>query len=246
MVKIRGDGTAITEIVKGTMTTPNKIYSTMKLNCSRQVQVESKSLSHVKLRPWYETFHFTLCSAVLSNQMIGHIKHQTHSSNNALIFWYLFFLLFGGKFAVHVLKNRINDVLLEEKKLNIFFFSLWRKVTLIMVGLDNAGKTATVRGIQGGKWLIYPPNGALRVSFLIFSHLNLKILLQILICLSLPFCWKKMVMVITSKYHIHLGINITMYITISGPDYLIFFLFFPCVHVLKLLSGDHPGMCIHQ
>ncbi|NXI60648.1 AR13B protein, partial [Chloroceryle aenea] len=30
-----------------------------------------------------------------------------------------------------------------------FFLSLWRKVTLIMVGLDNAGKTATVRGIQG-------------------------------------------------------------------------------------------------
>lgn len=26
-----------------------------------------------------------------------------------------------------------------------------RKVTLVMVGLDNAGKTATVRGIQGGK-----------------------------------------------------------------------------------------------
>lgn len=27
-------------------------------------------------------------------------------------------------------------------------------MTLIMVGLDNAGKTATVRGIQGGKRLI--------------------------------------------------------------------------------------------
>lgn len=27
----------------------------------------------------------------------------------------------------------------------------YRKVTLVMVGLDNAGKTATVRGIQGGK-----------------------------------------------------------------------------------------------
>uniref|UniRef100_A0A3Q4G9P5 ADP-ribosylation factor-like 13b n=1 Tax=Neolamprologus brichardi TaxID=32507 RepID=A0A3Q4G9P5_NEOBR len=28
-----------------------------------------------------------------------------------------------------------------------------RKVTLVMVGLDNAGKTATVRGIQGGTML---------------------------------------------------------------------------------------------
>lgn len=31
-----------------------------------------------------------------------------------------------------------------------FNFSFNRKVTLVMVGLDNAGKTATVRGIQGG------------------------------------------------------------------------------------------------
>lgn len=29
-------------------------------------------------------------------------------------------------------------------------FLSYRKVTLVMVGLDNAGKTATVRGIQGG------------------------------------------------------------------------------------------------
>ncbi|XP_010767459.1 ADP-ribosylation factor-like protein 13B, partial [Notothenia coriiceps] len=31
----------------------------------------------------------------------------------------------------------------------ISVFPLYRKVTLVMVGLDNAGKTATVRGIQG-------------------------------------------------------------------------------------------------
>lgn len=41
------------------------------------------------------------------------------------------------------------------KYLSLFFHSFWRKVTLIMVGLDNAGKTATVRGIQGGKQSIY-------------------------------------------------------------------------------------------
>lgn len=55
-----------------------------------------------------------------------------------------------------------------------------------MVGLDNAGKTATVRGIQGGKGLIYHSNQALRVSFLIFCHLNLKILIHLLMYLSLP------------------------------------------------------------
>lgn len=35
-----------------------------------------------------------------------------------------------------------------------FSLLLYRKVTLVMVGLDNAGKTATVRGIQGGGYLL--------------------------------------------------------------------------------------------
>lgn len=34
--------------------------------------------------------------------------------------------------------------------IHCFPFLTNRKVTLVMVGLDNAGKTATVRGIQGG------------------------------------------------------------------------------------------------
>lgn len=34
-------------------------------------------------------------------------------------------------------------------------FVLLRKVTLVMVGLDNAGKTATAKGIQGGKQKIF-------------------------------------------------------------------------------------------
>lgn len=42
MVKIQGNVTAITEIVKETMITPNKIYSTVKLNCSRLVPAESR------------------------------------------------------------------------------------------------------------------------------------------------------------------------------------------------------------
>lgn len=45
MVKIQGNGTAITEIIKGAMTTPNKILSTVKLNCSRQVAVESRIIA---------------------------------------------------------------------------------------------------------------------------------------------------------------------------------------------------------
>lgn len=47
-------------------------------------------------------------------------------------------------------------------EISLFFHSFWRKVTLIMVGLDNAGKTATVRGIQGGKQLIYHLNVLLK------------------------------------------------------------------------------------
>lgn len=42
MIKIQRNGTAITEIAKGTMTTPNKIHNTVKLICSRQVSVESR------------------------------------------------------------------------------------------------------------------------------------------------------------------------------------------------------------
>lgn len=34
-------------------------------------------------------------------------------------------------------------------------FIILRKVTLVMVGLDNAGKTATAKGIQGGKLKIF-------------------------------------------------------------------------------------------
>uniref|UniRef100_A0A7P0TAL8 ADP ribosylation factor like GTPase 13B n=1 Tax=Homo sapiens TaxID=9606 RepID=A0A7P0TAL8_HUMAN len=38
------------------------------------------------------------------------------------------------------------------------WFKRWRepvrKVTLLMVGLDNAGKTATAKGIQGGLFLV--------------------------------------------------------------------------------------------
>lgn len=50
---------------------------------------------------------------------------------------------------------------------SVLLFLPNRKVTLVMVGLDNAGKTATVRGIQGGK--IYPTTfsagGVSRPSF---------------------------------------------------------------------------------
>lgn len=42
---------------------------------------------------------------------------------------------------------------------NIFLilsvYVIQRKVTLIMLGLDNAGKTATVKGIQGGEFDLY-------------------------------------------------------------------------------------------
>lgn len=100
-----------------------------------------------------------------------------------------------------------------------------------MVGLDNAGKTATVRGMQGGKWSIHHPKGALKVSLLIFSNLSLKILLHLLIYLSLPYCWKKMLVVVPSKYHIYPILIQTlqwMDNTINGLVFFFFFLFSLC------------------
>lgn len=44
---------------------------------------------------------------------------------------------------------------IELTQSNFKIFVLLRKVTLVMVGLDNAGKTATAKGIQGGKQKIF-------------------------------------------------------------------------------------------
>lgn len=36
----------------------------------------------------------------------------------------------------------------------VFFFMRYRKITILLVGLDNAGKTCTVKSIMRGKIML--------------------------------------------------------------------------------------------
>lgn len=47
------------------------------------------------------------------------------------------------------------SLLLNQPESDFYISVILRKVTLVMVGLDNAGKTATAKGIQGGKLKIF-------------------------------------------------------------------------------------------
>lgn len=46
-----------------------------------------------------------------------------------------------------VIKIKLNDN-------NSFFFMRYRKITILLVGLDNAGKTCTVKSIMRGKIML--------------------------------------------------------------------------------------------
>lgn len=45
----------------------------------------------------------------------------------------------------------VENVISSDQTLDASFCTFFRKVTLLMVGLDNAGKTSTVADLTGGR-----------------------------------------------------------------------------------------------